>query len=137
MQAPPNPEYEKVTVNIMSQLKNRNIELEECYPPIKLKELQFAPNIIKTFPVKWTKEHSGQRKRFKNTTTPIYHPISTFTDFLKNPIFTLKLNKGEYQFNIVSEDYKKEYYLCKGSAKEEGILEPPALSIAVLKLSDN
>jgi len=103
------PQQVKLTANVVSKLQRRNRELEECYPPILLEELQSRPNIIRTHPIRWIKENTGQRKRLKNTTTPIYHPISVFAEFLKNPCVQLKLPRGRYQFNIASDDYRKEF----------------------------
>lgn len=63
--------------------------------------------------------------------------MSVFAEFLKNPCVQLSLQRGRYQFNIVSEDYRKEFLSATAYEREEKLMEPPALSIAVLRLSDN
>lgn len=60
--------------------------------------------------IDWTFKCTGPRKRLKHTSTQVvYHPASVFEDFLKNPTVVLKLEKGNYQFNLTCEDYKKEF----------------------------
>lgn len=73
---------------------------------LTIQQISKTKDIFYTKQIKWFPTNFGPRKRLKSNSTPIFHPLESFTQFFKNPLIEKRLAKGLYQFYIKSDTFQ-------------------------------